>query len=134
MYQINHTRGNVRFYVSDYPTEKALQEAILKEANKYKKVMITRKKNDWMLWKDLSEDKRDDFYFTQRCKPLPISNNQVELKDSAMGFYYQGEGEGIAWTKEGFLLGFTYDRTVRTIKGALKLQCKFNKERIILCQ
>ena len=127
MYQINHTKGNLRV-----TTE---QEA-LERAKEFNQVIITKFDGcDWLLWKDLRDDNKDTFHLTQNCKPLHFRNKEVDLKNTEMGEYWQGSGEGFCWTKNNTLYAFCYGKTCRTIKGKgyIKQPCKFEGRRIILC-
>lgn len=128
MYQVNHTKGNLRFL-----TLEELNDFLSERFYEYEISTVTyHDGTDWILYKDFSDERRDCFHATQSCPPLEIVSGVVRLERTTMGKYYQGEGEGFVWEKNGLCIAYSYGRTIRVIKGANKIACKFKNKQICL--
>lgn len=126
MYQLNHKTGKILF-----PSEREINLFLSERLYEFEEVTVTFfDGTDWTLYKDLRDIRRDAFHFTQKCVSLPIINNHVYLKNTEMGKYYQGEGEGFLWEENGRCIAYSYGKTPRTIKGAKKLPCTFKNKTI----
>ncbi len=128
MYQVNHKEGSLRFL-----TLEELKDFLSKRFHEFEISTVTYHDGiDWILYKDFSGERPDCFHATQSCPPLEIVSGVVKLEQTPMGKYYQGEGDGFIWEKNGLCIAYSYGRTIRMIKGANKIGCKFKNKQIII--